>query len=252
MTSIRVVEFDLDDTLAESKSPISSDMGDALANLLTKVPVCIISGGRFEQFDSQVLRRLPARTPLARLHLMPTCGTRYLRYTDGGWREVYSHDLSAWQKAEIVAALEKSARELGLWENDSVVTGPRIEDRGSQITYSALGQLAQVSKKREWDPSGSKRELLRARVAELLPTFEVRSGGSTSIDVTQHGIDKAYGTSKLMEMLSVDPDELLFVGDRLEPGGNDYPVVQLGVRCHSVEGPADTLAYIDELMAITE
>ena len=246
---IRVVVFDLDDTLAESKSPISGDMGEALADLLEKVPVCIISGGRFEQFKSQILERLPARTRSVGLHLMPTCGTRYLRISNGVWGEVYSHDLTAEQKREIVAALEASARELGLWEDDAKVTGPRIEDRGSQITYSALGQLAPVAQKREWDPSGSKRELLRARAAEMLPALEVRAGGSTSIDVTRPGIDKAYGTLKLMEILSVGRDELLFVGDRLEPGGNDYPVIQLGVMYHSVKGPTETLLHIRELMA---
>jgi phosphomannomutase len=192
---------------------------------------------------------LPARTRSVRLHLMPTCGTRYLHISNGVWSEVYSHDLAEEQKREIVAALEASARELGLWEDDAEVTGPRMEDRGSQITYSALGQLAPVARKREWDPSGSKRELLRARAAERLPALEVRAGGSTSIDVTQPGIDKAYGTLKLMEILSVRPDELLFVGDRLEPGGNDYPVIQLGVMCRPVKGPAETLLHIRDLMA---
>ena len=94
-----------------------------------------------------------------------------------------------------------------------------IEDRVSQITYSALGQSAPVAQRREWDPSGSERQLLRARAAEMLPALEVRAGGSTSIDVTRPGIDKAYGTLKLMEMLSVRRDELIFVGDRLEPAG---------------------------------
>jgi phosphomannomutase len=246
---IRVVVFDLDDTLAESKSPISGDMAEALADLLEKVSVCIISGGRFEQFKSQVLERLPARTRSAGLHLMPTCGTRYLRISNGVWSEVYSHDLTVEQKREIVAALEASARELGLWEDGAKVTGQRIEDRGSQITYSALGQLASVAQKREWDPSGSKRGLLRARAAEMLPSFDVRAGGSTSIDVTRPGIDKAYGTLKLMEILSVAPKELLFVGDRLEPGGNDYPVIRLGVECRAVTGPTETLQHIRDLMA---
>jgi HAD superfamily hydrolase (TIGR01484 family) len=172
-----------------------------------------------------------------------------LRISDGVWSEVYSHDLATEQKKEIVAALEASARELGLWEDDAKVTGPRIEDRGSQITYSALGQLAPVAQKREWDPSGSKRQLLRARAAEMLPALEVRAGGSTSIDVTRPGIDKAYGTLKLMEMLSVRRDELIFVGDRLEPGGNDYPVIQLGVMCLSVKGPTETLSHIRDLIA---
>ena len=76
-----LVAFDLDDTLAPSKSPLPPEIADALARLLARTEVCIISGGQVGQFEAQVLARLgdvPEET-LARLHLMPTCGTQYLR-----------------------------------------------------------------------------------------------------------------------------------------------------------------------------
>ena len=244
----RIVAFDLDDTLAESKAPLSDAMARTLAELLAVRPVCIISGGRYAQFRSQVLANLPAGTNLADLHLMPTCGTRYVRYLDDAWREVYAHDLSDAEKAAANTALEESARELGLWEDDAVVHGPRIEDRGSQITFSALGQQAPVAAKKAWDPDGGKRERLRAAVAERLPDLEVRAGGSTSIDITRSGIDKAYGMQRLAEQTGIGLDEMLFVGDRLMPGGNDYPVAELGVRCHAVAGPEDTIDYLHELI----
>ncbi len=244
----RMVAFDLDDTLAESKSPLQASMARTLADLLAVRPVCIISGGQFEQFDTQLLANLPADTNLGDLHLMPTCGTRYLRFYEGLWHEVYAHDLSHAQKQAASEALESCAKALGLWEPDTLVTGPRIEDRGSQITYSALGQQAVVGEKKAWDPDGSKRERLRAAVALELPDLEVRAGGSTSIDVTRRGIDKAYGMSSLSRQTGVGLDEMLFVGDRLMPGGNDYPVAELGVECHAVSGPAETERYVRELI----
>lgn len=245
-TPIKMVAFDLDDTLAPSKTAISSAMARALRDLLAVTEVCVISGGRFEQFASQVLAHLPRGTRLEALHLMPTCGTRYLRF-DEGWRELYAHDLSADEKARAIAAVEQQARAAGLWEPDEVVTGERIEDRGSQITYSALGQQASVPDKKAWDPDGIKREVLRARVAAILTDLEVRAGGSTSIDITRQGIDKAYGIQELARVSGIGLDEMLFVGDRLTPGGNDYPVRALGVRCFEVAGPEDTLVFLAEL-----
>lgn len=248
MTDIRVVAFDLDDTLAESKSAVHPDMTAALLKLLERRPVCVISGGRFEQFDQQLLQRLPASPSLADLHLMPTCGTRYLRWQDEGWQLIYAHDLTPEEKSAAIAAIEAAAKDLGYWGSDADVFGARIEDRGSQITYSALGQEAPVAPKKAWDPDGSKRELLRAAISKEIPQLEVRAGGSTSIDVTTKGVDKAYGMQRLAELLDVAPAEILFIGDRLEPGGNDYPVIAVGVQTHAVTGPDETLTYIEELL----
>jgi phosphomannomutase len=38
------------------------------------------------------------------------------------------------------------------------------------------------------------------------------------------------------------------VGDRLDEGGNDYPVKALGVECIAVEGWEDTAAHLDALI----
>lgn len=246
--SVRAVAFDLDDTLAVSKSRIDDRMAGLLTRLIRVTDVCIISGGRFEQFDSQVLQHLNADAgTLASLHLMPTCGTRYYRWSGEDWQLVYAEDLAEEQKRQIVAVLEQGARELGFWEDTP--WGERIEDRGSQITFSALGQQAPPAEKYRWDPDGRKKRQLRAYAAQRLPDLEVRVGGSTSVDVTRKGIDKAYGMRKLMAQLGLEAGEILFVGDRLEPGGNDYPVRAVGVRCVEVRSWQDTADYIEGLLA---
>ena len=218
-------------------------MATALVSLLQRLPVCIISGGRFEQFQSQVLDRLTApEQTLSRLHLMPTSGTRYYCRQQGAWSQVYAEDLSAAEKARIMQVLEETSRTLGYWEEHP--WGELVEDRGSQVTYSALGQAAPLDAKAAWDPDGTKKRLLVAHAAPLLPDFEVRSGGSTSIDVTRKGIDKAYAVRRLMTQLHAAPEELLFVGDRLDAAGNDYPVLAVGVPCVPVTGWQDTLTVI--------
>ncbi|MEE6282104.1 HAD-IIB family hydrolase [Georgenia sp. MJ170] len=248
MPGIRLVAFDLDDTLTPSKSPISPEMAGALTDLLAATPVCIISGGRLGQFTAQVTDRLDLDdTARARLHLMPTCGTRYYRYEGDVLREVYANDLTEAERTDATAAVESQARRLGLWESEP--WGPILEDRGSQITFSALGQQAPLDAKRLWDPTGEKKEQLRAAVAPLLPDLEVRSGGSTSIDITRAGIDKAYGMTRLSEHTGIDLEDMLFIGDRLDEGGNDYPVKAMGVPCLAVDGAAETPAVVRRLLA---
>ena len=245
--SVDLIAFDLDDTLAPSKSSLPPRVGELLAQLLGIVEVGVISGGQFAQFETQLIAGLPASAArlFGRLHLLPTCGTQYYRYEDG-WKQQYAEDLTPGQRAAAMSALEASAKQLGLWE--AKTWGPILEDRGSQVTFSALGQQAPVDAKRAWDPTGAKKESLRAAVAPLLPDLEVRSGGSTSIDITRLGIDKAYGMRKLADLTGVPIERMLFVGDRLDEGGNDFPVVSTGVRTHAVRDWEDTADFIADFV----
>jgi phosphomannomutase len=243
--------FDLDDTLAPSKSPMPEAMNEALTALLSRALVAIISGGRFEQFQAQVLDQLTLPPELCqRLHLMPTCGTTYYRWSDGHWTRVYFEELLPQDKARIQDVLRDGSQELGLVEAHT--WGETLEDRGSQITFSALGQSAPVAAKSAWDPDGAKKAKLRAYAAERLPAFEVRSGGSTSIDVTRKGIDKAYGIDKLVTYTGVATSEMLFIGDRLDEHGNDYPVLAMGVRSIQVEGWPETAELVRRLAALPD
>lgn len=248
MPTPRLVAFDLDDTLAPSKSEIDPRIGQLLLALAERVEVAIISGGQLAQFTAQVVDRLPDADAalLARFHLLPTCGTQYYRISPEGIRTIYARTLSDDQKTRALAAVETEARRLGLWESET--WGPILEDRGSQITFSALGQQAPVAAKTAWDPTGEKKNTLRAAVAAHLPDLEVRSGGSTSVDITERGIDKSYGMNRLAEQTGIPLDDMLFIGDRLDENGNDYPVLAMGVACHAVEGWEDTAAFLEDLI----
>ena len=242
----QLVMFDLDDTLAPSKSPMDDSMVEVFGRLLDRSMACIISGGNFDQFQVQVLDRLGDGVNRANLHLMPTNGTQYVRWDGSEWKTVYAEYLTDDEKQRTLTTLETGAKELGLWETET--WGPVLEDRGSQITFSALGQAAPVDAKKAWDPDGRKKESLRAYAAERLPDLEVRSGGSTSVDVTRKGIDKSYGARRLMEILELTVDDILFYGDRLDEGGNDRPVMELGITSISVTDWHDTLAKLTALL----
>ncbi len=243
-----VVAFDLDDTLAPSKSPVDPRIAQQLVDLARRVEVAVISGGQITQFRSQLVDRLPdAADALAHIHLLPTCGTAYYRHDGSEFALLYSRDLTADEKSRALAAVEEEAKRLGYWETDT--WGDILEDRGSQITFSALGQAAPVDAKKAWDPTNEKKSALRDAVAARIPDLEVRSGGSTSVDITRKGIDKAYGMNQLSEQTGISLDDMLFYGDRLDPGGNDRPVLDMGVECVAVTGWEDTAEKLDVLLA---
>jgi HAD superfamily hydrolase (TIGR01484 family) len=247
----KLIAFDLDDTLAVTKSPISDEMSGLLAQLLDHFDVCVISGGRFEQFELQVTKRLAADPQqLRRLHLMPTCGTQYYRYDIGAekWERKYAEGLSDEQKKRISQVLEEGAKKLGYWPKNPA--GEVIEDRFSQITFSALGQQAKPEDKYAWDPDGKKKHALRDYAAPLLPDVEVRVGGTTSVDVTMIGIDKAYGMQKLIEELQISKEDILFLGDKLEEGGNDYPVKAMGIDSLEVSDSHNTEQILTGLLHV--
>lgn len=233
----KIIAFDLDETLTETRSQMSDEMAELLGELLKKFEVCVISGGSFEQYQKQFISNLKVDPlHLKSLHLMPTCGTRYYRFdaNRGEWAMVYAENFKDDEKKIIIKALEEGINEVGYQIKNP--KGPLIEDRGSQITYSALGQDAKPAEKKAWDPDGEKKRRIREVVAEKIPQFEVRAGGTTSIDVTKQGIDKAYGMNKLMEILKIKKEDILFIGDRLWAGGNDYPVKLMGIDCVAVGG----------------
>ena len=244
-----LIVFDLDGTLAKSKSAIDDEMATLLKGLLAVVKVAIISGGDLPQFQTQVIDRLPAGSALGNLSILPTSGTKFFTY-DGQWRKLYSEDLSDAEKHTIEDALEKAVAQTGF--QPAQTWGERIEDRGTQVTYSALGQQAPLEAKATWDPDFAKRKAMQAILATTLPNFSVRLGGTTSIDVTRPGIDKAYGIHKLTDELHIPIERMLYVGDAIFPGGNDYAALQAGVDCIAVRDPEDTKRVIETIIALVK
>ncbi len=242
-----LIIFDLDGTLAKSKSALEKSMADLLDELLTVAKVAVISGGAWPQFEKQLLSNLPKDDKLDHLYLLPTSGTKFLKYDDGKWQQLYAEDFTPEDKTKIIDALNKSLDETGLRETKHY--GEIIEDRGSQITMSALGQEAPLDVKKDWDPDFAKRKKIKAVLDPLIPEFSVGMGGASSIDVTRPGVDKAYGIHKLKEVLSIPIDQMIFIGDALFPGGNDEPARKTGADCIRVRDPEETERVIQAIIA---
>lgn len=249
--SYKMLAFDLDDTLAISKSPINYRMKQHIEVLLDKFDICIITGGTYGQIMENVVEKLDLNiSQKKRLHAISVSGARYDKFSeaDSIWKTIYRLEIPIEERYEIIKKLKEVVEKHGLWENNP--TGEIIQDRVMQVTFSALGQDADPRSKALWDNDYKKRQLLRKDVATALPKYEVLINGKTSIDVVQDGIDKAYGLNQLIECVGINKENVLFFGDSLKPGGNDYPVKQAGYDCIEVNRWEDTAQYIEENLII--
>ncbi len=253
----KVLAFDIDQTLNVAKTPITDEIADLLVKCLDHFEICPISGQKFDQFLVQIVNRLKDPTPeqLSHLHLFVAQGTQYYRFNieKNDWELVYNYPLTDEQVAKISQTIEKSAKELGFWEEDKLQPGDEIiENRLSQVTFSALGQKAGTEEKYKWDPDCKKREQIVAKCKEYAPEFDYEIGGTTSINAITPGMNKEFGMTHLLEELNVSKDDILYFGDMTQPGGNDYPVVKMGIKTITVRSHEDTAYALKGILGIVE
>lgn len=249
LSTKKIIMFDLDGTLTESKANLDQEMAKILCKLLEKKIVAVAGGGNYPQFEKQLLGFLKCpEDQLKNLFLLPTSGGRLYKHNVGKWQLVYKNAFTAKEKNQILDAFNRAFADIN-YISPQKIYGKVIEDRESQMTFSALGQKAPLAKKEEWNKNQDIRPQLKATLEKYLPEFEVRLGGLTSIDITKKGIDKAYGINEIANLLSVSIKEMIYIGDALYEGGNDFAVIKTGIDTIQVSGPADVKYLLRKLFS---
>lgn len=243
----KIIAFDLDGTLALSKQTLESDMANLLCKLAKDWKVAIISGGSFNQFKKQFLpsfnpSKEEAKQIYGNLILLPTSGSRRYQYDleKKDWIITDEEGMPPMAKEKTLAILKEfvASNQYGIGpiiEGDEV-----IEDRVTQITMSALGQNAPLDKKSVWDPDQAKRKKMLEELAPKLPEVEINIGGTTTLDFLPKGFNKAKGLIRLLNHFGMVIEDMVFVGDSIFPGGNDYSPFEAGIECVKVDGPVQT------------
>jgi hypothetical protein len=249
-----LIVFDLDGTLVRTKALMDKEMSQLISKLLLLKKVAVIGGGKYALFQRLFLRRLQTpKSLLKNLFLFPTTSTSYYRYQNG-WNKIYSIELTVAERAQIKKAFNEMFREIGYKHPKTY--GKIIEDRGTQVTYSVYGQeivkaLGEkgIKMKEDWLKKNFKLKMKMTKIMQKkLPNLEVRAAGFTSIDVTKKGIDKAYGIRQIQKHLRIPIKKMLFVGDAIYPGGNDYAAVKTGIDYIKISGPEEAKRIIKKLI----
>ena len=243
----KIVAFDLDDTLTPAKLPADVEMIDLLWKLLEKTNVAIITWGKFETINMQIISHFKNDNLLKNLYILPTIWTKMYTYESWTWDLKYKDDLSEDEVKHIKNVLEKAIRDLNLIPGK--VWGEIVENRWSQITYSALWQKAPLEEKKKYDKDRKKRMKIIDYIKDELKDFSIWIWWTTSIDITKKWMDKSYWIEKLLTYLNFNKKDILFVWDALFEWWNDYPVKKLWIETIQVSSPQDTKILFKKLIS---
>lgn len=211
----------MDQTIAPARQPILPEMYE----LLNALPhdIVIVSGQEVAKIGWQS-NNLPSYT----------LGQNGNHATDVQNNELWNIPLDEAHRAEIMQHIQAIIDAL---DHDLNYDWTPIEDRGSQITFSPIGNTAPVELKMAYDPDRKKREALIAKVPFVSDELVVKIGGSTSLDYIHKDRHKGANVQKLIDLLGWNKDECVYFGDGLYPGGNDEAVI----------GVIDTVAVDDHM-----
>lgn len=247
----KIAAFDLDGTLAESKQHLESDVAELLYLLAKEKIVVIITGGSFEQFKKQFLPYFKPKEDeeeliYKNLILLSTSGSQRYQYDEEikDWIMTDIEEFPSDIKNEVMKALNEIISS-GIYGIAPVIEGDEvIEDRLTQISISALGQHAPIELKKTWDPDQVKRQEMKKILEAKLPDVSIIIGGTTTLDILTKGFDKAKGLIRLLDKLGMTIDDMVFVGDAIFPGGNDYSAYEAGIESIKVSGPEESKEII--------
>jgi len=238
----KVLVCDVDGTLAESRQPICEEIKSELFRIAKEKEVCLITGGSLELVKYQI-GKVPSGV---RIHIMPTMGTQYYIIKGSKLTEIYREELTEEDKTLINGAFWYLAEEF--WLDRYAELKDQLDDRGSQITFSALGKDADLKKKKEFDPKKKRRNCWKQYLETILPNYEIKVGGTTSIDITRKGGDKSFGLTMLGEHLNMNPREnFYYIGDKIYEGGNDDAAIKMNLHYLCVQNPEQTLKVLKQI-----
>ena len=111
-----------------------------------------------------------------------------------------------------------------------VKAGNHIEDRGSMVNFSMVGRDCNLEQRKdyfEYDKKSGERKRIAGAIKRQFPELNAVIGGQISIDIAKKGFDKSQVIFEIMHRNVVtSKDEYVFIGDRTEEGGNDYPLAK--------------------------
>ncbi len=235
--------FDLDNTLTRSRSHITPEHAVILKTLSERAHVIVVSGATRAQ---QALQLEPE---LANGYFSLGQNGNSALAPDGS--PLWDRKLSTTQKSAVIGLISKMKDHLQLVVKDE---HDLIEDRGSQISYSLIGHHEDIAKKEAFDPDHAKRlELLRIFESDVQKlseehAIEIRSGGTTCLDIFEKGKNKGFNCKALIERMNWREEDCLYIGDALFPGGNDETVIGI-IPTRAVQNPQETFSYLASVLS---
>ena len=124
------------------------------------------------------------------------------------------------------------------------------------LNFSIVGRNCSLQQRKdyfEYDNLTKEREIITNAIKEKFPNLDAVLGGQISIDIYPKGMDKSQIIDVIKQERLIQPDEYIFIGDRTEKGGNDYPLAKLmnetdNCSTFQTEGWQETQKILEKLI----
>ena len=199
--------FDVDGTLTESRQQINLSFEAYMIKFCCKYDVYLVTGSDRAKTVEQVGLDIYNRSK---------------RVYNCSGADVYEKDhnvyKSDWKPSRKLINFLSDELDFSTFPHK---TGNHIEHRPGGINFSILGRGQDSMKYRKeyvkWDINTTERILMSDRIKSEFPDLNIQIGGQTGLDISDS--DK----SQILRDFNSE-DELVFFGDMMKEGQNDYPL----------------------------
>jgi phosphomannomutase len=249
---MKALIFDMDGTLTPATQKISKEMLQGLEAVPNGFKKYLVTGSDM----SKVLNQIPESFLLENFSKVFTCnGTRVYNTSLDLDDETRPLEPELVHKIELVDHYSQAdinhlvSRLLSIAaeSHTKYKTGTFIEWRGSQINFSVIGRNCSLEQRQDyvkWDKKSNERKKIVEKLKDEFQGWGLgfNLGGQISIDITRKEWDKSYAFNFIDE----DPEDCVFFGDKITPGGNDFEIAMKCGKYHDVSTPEDTLILLSQ------
>tara|TARA_Y100000592_G_scaffold35948_2_gene57031 strand:- start:47586 stop:48353 length:768 start_codon:yes stop_codon:yes gene_type:complete len=232
--------FDVDGTLTESRKPIDNDHKEEFIKFSEENNVILITGSDFEKTHEQLGDHI-----LDNIDFVFCCMGNELRYKKNYliYSKIFEVDPDFKDKLNIKLTESEFGKNVG----------NHFELRPGMLNFSVVGRAASHELREEyynWDLENDERKQLSDYINNNYPDLEAAIGGQISIDIFPRGNDKSQAIDYILNYLYPgEIQQIVFFGDKTEPGGNDYSIIKKAetceqLVCHTVTGPHETFEIL--------
>ena len=232
--------FDVDGTLTPSRQPMTDEFREYFTQWTKKNFFFLVSGSDIDKLREQLSEEI-----LGRAMGVFCCAGNKL-YLNG---ELHSENKFE-PPEQLIEFLEHKLEVAQFLPR----AGNHIENRGAMLNFSVIGRDCNLNQRQmyfDYDNKNGERIRIAKKIREMFPYLDASIGGQISIDIYPKGNDKSQILSVIEKILAGGMSggwkavTYTFIGDRMEEGGNDYPLAQLmetrdDCRVFSTEDDNDT------------
>ena len=245
----KVYIFDVDGTLTPSRRKMTKDFARFFDEWSSKNTFYLVSGSDIEKVSEQVPDYI-----MERAEGIFTCGGNELWEFDPHivnfpYNQIYENKFKPPETLLTYLGFQVKI------SDTPVQSTNHREERGSMVNFSVVGRDCTLEERQqyfEWDNEVGERKEIAEYITKTWPKLDAVIGGQISIDIVPKGKDKSQVLDVIKQERLVQPDKYIFLGDRIEEGGNDYPLAKLmgktdGCRYYKVEDYKETKQILESL-----